>query len=514
MNMELNDLLAIKTLTGHPEELQIDIIGSIFDLSFDESNLKGIAHGFELAKQLEEKNIKPTSLTVLYYDLANGWGYQRKLKYSDKKESWLFNLEETTKEIFYLRKAVTSPGFLEIEDMRRCQIWTNLANIFSFVGRFVEAQEYWNKALEIDKNFAMAIGNMANGMYHYGRILYDDVHGHLFTVYSYHHFKRAVKLKHTLHQDAAKGFQELHDWLENLVKGNFPKTYHDTYPELDNYDLGENPELVAYRLWCLENKLYVNPLNDLGPHKTGCHDCLNLPTLILPANRPPVAINLFNQIKQEFATARYSFYRSENYAGQHLSDFDVPLVDTMEMLDYSYHTEQLKTSFRLAYSILDKIAYLLNDYLELGIPANKVSFRTLWFTDKKRLRPFFETSENWSLRGLFWVAQDLYEKDDEFGTVLEPEAREVALIRNYIEHKGFKITSDFTPFFPTFTEADVSYAIKRTDFTKKTLRLLKLARAAMMYTAFAISHEEKKKDFGDKKSYSVDSALIPGYRRT
>jgi hypothetical protein len=512
--MELKDFLAIETLEEHAQEQQIDIIGTLFDLAFDNNSLIGLDHAFKLIKQINFEDLRAPILTILYYDLSNGWSYYRKIRYNGTQDSWLFQMEELTNEILYLRKAVASPGFTEIDPGRQCQIYTNLGNSFSFMGRFVEAQDYWHKAIGVMQDFAMAIGNMANGLFHYGRALYDNVHTNLFMAYAYHYLVDALKFKSRLHEDAAKGFQELHDWLKNYISSSFPEVYLQDFPELNDYNLGNDQDLKDYRLWCLSHKLFVNPLNDLGSHTVASYDCLNLPTVTLPMDRPPVCLNLYNQIKQEFATARYSFYISTSNGSPHLSDTDVPLVETMEMIRYSYYIEQLKISFRLAYSILDKIAYLLNDYLELKIEHSKVSFRGLWYVNKKQLRPFFEKSDNWALRGLFWLSKDLYEKEMDFDAVLEPDAKEVAAIRNYIEHKGFKIVSDLPRLFEFFKEPDISYSITRTEFEQKTMKLLKLTRAAIMYTAIAISHEEKKKDFTVIKGVPISSATIPDYMRT
>jgi len=511
--MELNDLLAIDSIHDKPQELQLDIIGSLFDLSFDHNRLDGLDHAFSLAAQIDPAGLDKALLPIFYYDLSNGWSYYRKIKYHQKQESWLFQMEELTKEIFFLRKAIACPGFEVIAPERKCQIFTNLGNSFSFIGRFVEAQAYFQMALKIIPDFAMAIGNMANGQFYYGRILYDNIHANLFMANAFHLLKDALRYKKGLHPSAAYGFQQMHDWLEQYISGNFPAAYLKDFPELNDFDLGEQKDLKDYRLWCLSRTLFVNPLNDLGPHTVASHDCLNLPTVTLPANRPPVCVNLFNQIKQEFATARYAFYMSISNTGPHLSDEDVPLIETMESIRYSYYIEQLKIAFRLSYSILDKIAYLLNDYLELNIALSKVSFRSLWYDPKKQLHPFFVNSENWALRGLFWLSKDLYEKDMDYDAVLEPDAQEIAAIRNFIEHKGFKIVSDSPPLFDVFSEPDISYSITRSAFEQKTMKLLKLTRAAIMYTALAISHEEQRKVFDHSKSMPVTSNTVPRYTR-
>jgi len=256
----------------------------------------------------------------------------------------------------------------------------------------------------------------------------------------------------------------------------------------------EKKELIDYRNWCLKNILYLNPLNDLGSLEIACNDCINIPSIISNLKRPPIYFSLFNQMKQEYGTARYFLYNSFKNNRPHFSDEDVVIIDTLDNSQYSFYIENLKISFRLAYSILDKIAYLLNDYLKLGIPSHKISFKSLWFNNykDKELLPLFKNSTNWALRGLYWLSKDLYEKDDDFDTVIEPEAQKIAKIRNFIEHKSFKVISDDSSLEDIFEfDLDISYVISRSVFEAKTLKLLKLARASIIYLSIALNDEEK-----------------------
>jgi hypothetical protein len=510
--MKFADLKNIASIAELTEAEQIDIIGNLLDLSFDNKSIDGINHAFELSRNISIENLSDENFTLLNYNLSNGWNYLRKLKYQNTCKDWNFQMEELTKEIFHLRKAISSSGFQKVIKERQCQIYTNIANSFSYIGRFVEAQDYWNKAINILPQFSMALGNKANGLFYYALELFDKTHQNIFIAFSFHYLRSALELKDYLHISAETGIKQLYDYLEPKV----PNEYKFNLPDLNDYNLGEDEELINYRKWCLEKQLFINPLNDLGNFSIASHDCLNLPTVMIEFKRPPIYLNLYNQIKQEFATARFAFYESVQRGRPHFSDLDVELVETMETIKYSFYIEQLKISFRLSYSILDKIAYLLNDYLKLGIKPSKVSFRTLWHSNPQNnsLNTFFVTSDNWALRGLYWLSKDLYEKENNYHSVLEPEAKEIALIRNFIEHKGFKVISNFKLFSVEYDEREeISYTITRSDFENKTFNILKLARAAIMYLSFGISHEEKKKDYSNLAALPVFSTLIPNYMR-
>lgn len=500
--MKYTELLKITSLKEYPDKKQIDIIGNLFDFSFDNSNLDGVKHAFVLSEQIEYESLSSKNKILFNYDLSNGYSYLRKLKYYGTKQDWDFQLEEIAKEIFHMRKAISINGFEKIEKERQCQIYTNLGNTFSYIGRFVEAQEYWNKAIKIIPTFSMAIANKGNGLFHYGRHLFDNSHYNLFHLFSFHSLKLGLALKENLVPESVTFFENMFLGLKQRI----PTQYHNKLPNLNKFSLGRDKKLKNYRLWALENTLYINPLNDLGNYKIASHDCLNLPSLIFKKNSPPVYYTLFNQIKQEYGSARFMYFESIQRYNPHYSDRDIVIMETGELAKYSYYLELLKASFRIIYSLLDKIAFLLNDYLSLGVPQHDVTFRTIWYEKGKKnvLRQFFVTTENWALRGLFWLSKDLFEKEGDFNTVLEPEAQKISQIRNHIEHKAFKITSDFFP-YPSYynQDEDISFVIPRAEFESKTLKLMKLSRAAIIYLSLAINKEESSKDYSQLKKMNI-----------
>jgi hypothetical protein len=145
-------------------------------------------------------------------------------------------------------------------------------------------------------------------------------------------------------------------------------------------------------------------------------------------------------------SSRYLFYESLFSSKTHFSDKDVILKDTLDYAVYSYSLEKVKIAFRVCYSLFDKIAYLINLYLNLGHEARKVSFRTIWYKNGDKINGSKDellTTKNPVLIGLFWLSKDIDEK--KFDSPIEPEANEIATIRNYLEHKSFKIVESINP---------------------------------------------------------------------
>ena len=140
----------------------------------------------------------------------------------------------------------------------------------------------------------------------------------------------------------------------------------------------------------------------------------------------------------------------------------------------------MKAAFRIAYSLFDKIAYFLNDYLCLSIPEKQVTFRTVWYEKRKKekgLSHIFQKRENnWSLRGLFWLSKDLFEDMSEFKESIEPDAQELSDIRNHLEHKYLKLPDDFwqgtlsVDDRASLTLVDtLAFSVHRREFEVKTL---------------------------------------------
>jgi hypothetical protein len=251
-------------------------------------------------------------------------------------------------------------------------------------------------------------------------------------------------------------------------------------------------------------------VNDIGPFPSAATDPISLSGVRTPLDKGPNLLGLFNQLKQEFVSARYMLFASTQRNGVHFADRGVLLTDTLDYPSYSFATEQLKASFRIAYSLLDKIGFFLNDYLALGIGERNVTFRTLWYTEKKDLRLGLQSLQNFPLRALFWLAKDLDEKDSSgLAAALEPDARQLAHIRNHLEHKYLKLhLPDWqgpppdNAFARLLTDT-LALSMGRNDFSAKAIRLLQLARAALVYLACAVRVHEGQKAKHDPEKVAI-----------
>lgn len=155
----------------------------------------------------------------------------------------------------------------------------------------------------------------------------------------------------------------------------------------------------TYRLWCLEHRLFLCPLNDLGPYLAAAADDLMLPPLTErfddrpDGHLPPPIIGLFSQMKQEYVSARFMLFEGMDSTKVHYSDRDVTLTDTFDYPLYSLASERVRTAFRIAYSLLDKVAFLVDRYWNLKKAPERISFKNVWMVEgKSRLLPGSQSS--------------------------------------------------------------------------------------------------------------------------
>ncbi|WP_107803994.1 LA2681 family HEPN domain-containing protein [Nitrosomonas oligotropha] len=268
-----------------------------------------------------------------------------------------------------------------------------------------------------------------------------------------------------------------------------------------------------YRTWCIEKRLFLNPLNDIWEKDIVANDVLTFPSIVTPVTDRklmfPEVYGVYNQLKQEFVSTRYILFEaiSESENKLHFSDERVKLYDMLDFRKYRLWIEKLKMAFLSAYAIFDKIAYLINEHWGLSINVEKVSFRTVWYElggGKRQISKKFHNSENWPLRGLYWLSKDLFFRANDYFSI-EPDARHLNHIRNHITHKYLRVYDDLYVDAKLSRENDghqLSYPIGHEELKLQSIKLLKLVRSALIYLSLAAHAEESR------AKQKIDKGLI------
>jgi len=343
----------------------------------------------------------------------------------------------------------------------------------------------------------MSVGNRGFAFFWYAKLLYDPGHQGVFLNESYHNIKLALVLG--VEEHAAV---EMRQWLEHLLELH---NWENFQFQRKDESRGRSKREKAYRTWCLDRKLFLNPLNDLWKDDIAANDVLTFPSTIVKLENsrrgsPPEVYGIYNQLKQEYVSARYMLFDAitESQEGVHFSDKKVKLYDMLDYREYRLWIEKAKMAFLGAHAIFDKIAYLVNEYWELKLPAKSINFKSCWFKKGRAsngLAPVFESSKNWPLRGLYWISKEFIgEKERE--SPLQPDAWHIAEIRNHIAHKYLKVFDHALVDTKQWRKAsghEWEYPISDQELVNQTLKLLSLVRSALIYVSLAAYGEESRK---------------------
>lgn len=488
--------MSFETLARFDDVRAMEALGSLVDLGWDLSRVDGLQKALRWCEELEQRPLAGADVPLLDYFRANAWHASQRIKHRDTEAAWSWEQPEAIEQVRSLRRATRRPEFENLDAVRKAQIFTNLANVLNALGRFVEATAIWARALSIIPRFGMALGNRGMCLSEYGRSLYDNGHVDVFLLFAQRDLSAALSADADYaghpEEDAKACYKQRQQNIDRIIDCAAVQSALT----MDGYPLGDTGEEVRYRQWCLANGLFLNPLNDLGSHTVSAQDIFGLPSFTLPIYEPPTLIGLFNQMKQEYTSARWMLFEGIESDTPHFTDRNVTLSNTLDYPSYSIAVEKVKAAFRISYSLFDKIAFFVNDYAKLGVNSRQIYFRTIWYENqdwKRGIRKEFRTSRNWPLRGLFWLSKDLF--DPELQATAEPDAQELYVIRNCLEHSYLKVHEILLPKTdPSDLFLDrLAFSVQREDFFKRTLRVLRLARAALIYLSLAMHHEERQR---------------------
>lgn len=463
----------------------IEFLGRDINKAGDEFDIEKLKEIIHYAENLGVENFSSEEKCIFYYYLSNAWANLTNQKIAPEDIPFICNEQE--KQIFYLRLSIKHFGHGN-SPFQKAQVYVNLGNSYDHIGRFVEAHRMWNKALEIYPNFGMAICNIGHGILRYARYIDDK------TQILYFQEAHNVLNSSLMYKDIGITIKvQIKDLVNNIrnVIGEHNLSLNFNW---DNCNIGSTDNEIKYREWSLENKLFLNSLNDITTRKIAAEDDLFLPSITYKKEDYPSYVyqNIFNQIKQEYVSARCFLYEAIFCQEKHYSDKNNYLMDMFDYSIYSYNMEKAKAAYRICYSIFDKIAYLLIEYFRIEIKPHEINFNKIWYKNRKnkQLREQFENSQNWAIKGLYWVSKDLSSKEQDF--ITDPDSEDIADIRNFIEHKSFKIIDYNFGGGIKKIDNELTLQISREEFEEKALKLLSLVRASIIYLCKGIYIEEEK----------------------
>lgn len=491
-------------------------IGRLIDDASDSSFDRGAKRALFLLEELSKRKLVDTDGAMVEYFRANAWATRSEI--ANSRRSWFWECPMRQEELLALSRASNHPGFASLDKVRRCQILTNYANLLNLVGRSIDAIAVWDMALKIIPHFAMARGNRGIGLKGYAGMVVDESDRAILALHAFDDFHSTMTegaCHDSIDPHAARAY--FADQATELA-GAIDIDAVRTMQCLERGDEGKSKIERAYRRWCLEHRLFLCSLNDLGPNLAAATDDLMLPPIIEGLNDrpdghlPPPIVGFFSQMKQEYVSARFTLFEGIRSTRVHFSDRGVTLTDTLDYPLYSLASERVRMAFRIAYSLLDKVAFLVDRYWALGKVPGRISFKNVWMVENKaRLLPQFKERDNLPLRGLFWLSKELF--DGQFKQTTAADARELHSIRNALEHTYLRVIEGWAkPFMISGkSDNDIGLTISSDELEAKAIRVMQMARSALFYICFAIGVEERKKQhvnlgqlIGSMPLYSLD----------
>lgn len=400
----------------------------------------------------------------------------------------MYNHPLVMKELFCYRMTLRIA-----DEVRRKKIWTlyntvqgreyqayvHLGNVYDHLGRHQESLHSYFKAgllMPNDYMWQFNIGFSFGGMFGY----YEE------RVQPFVVAKAKELLKQFLNKPETT--QSARDMYRRISGLKTPASLDEKNVE---YGTSEEDE---YNRWVNENYLRLNGYNEITPASLYSQDDSlyfdSLYTVKDAVNDSYRMMSLLNEIKQEYVSARFMLYSYFKETGKvHFSDKNVQLADVLDYSNYSYHVELAKAAFRSLYSLLDKIAFALNGYLGLGINGKDVSFKGLWYNDKKgrNIRPeILNHSTVISLAGLLFIRNDIYGGNEYY--LQAEETKNLQKVRNAMEHRAIQIVDN-----GLMEDNDAVLTISRGEFEEVAMNLIATVREAVFCFVNAVKHIEYDK---------------------
>lgn len=403
------------------------------------------------------------------------------------------------------------------------QLSVNYANFFYQNGRLVKAVEILS--IFNSKNvFPMGMAQLGMKLYELACCHYDGGQRTIMLYKAYHYIKQAIESDEPFPEKAE--MNNLLNYYSNNIISMLGHNYLDkayTIRDFLYFSDDMSVEATKYWEWVAKNKLALNLLNDVFDSVEVGYDPLYLPSMSedIEGKKVQYLFGLFNQIKQEYVSARFLAYEGFNTKEPHFSDKRVYLINTLDYPIYGIGIEKIKACYRAVYSVFDKIAFFLNEYFEIGIKKNIIGYVRLFSPDKNandKIRILDIAENNYPLFGMWWLFKDVRNINiNEDGTVnkkaeykhIDNVMTKISKVRNAMEHGYLKIIDTYCKelFIDDSRLDKLAYNISFEDYEKLTLQLLKYVREAIVLLVFSVKREEEIKE----SHRSSDEILAPMY---
>ena len=480
--------------------MDLEQIGIECDLAIETGEDQRISQLIDkVGSYLKADDLPDDALAKYNYFLANLYSKLSILRKEDFR-GWRLGKfpENMVNAINKLRSAKTFA--ISRDDFLPNEIQTNLANEIARQRRTIECFEEWtcDFSLEGDSPYVSALSK-ARELIWTSYWLNDPGHTDCYLLETYSFLN---DLQSNLTKTSHPGVIKTMNSDPQIAKVmEFGRSKSQTEIEWDknfpcpNYSDDEK----IYRSWCLKNRLFANPLNDITQKWIADQDILQFPNHIVNAGEGPYFSAAFSSLKREYCFARFLAYEGMHGIHPEYENTKMFLTDTLDGERYEGHTEKVKTAFRICFSVLDSLAMLVNKYFECN--REKASFTSNWIKNN------LKDKENPFIDALYWLSCDLTDTSSipkEKWKAPNPDSYKIRRMRNALEHSWVRVAEESNTIWDD--KNDYAYTVTPNELEKNTISVLKLVRCAMIYFCLAVKYEEDKKRRVSRASSTVQLA--------
>lgn len=465
---------------------EAELFGFLIDIgseSLNENDLLRAIQFFETNEQ-QLKNYCPQS--TYYYNLANAKHGLGKIFYGNNRgvQSPYVIKEKFQEPINLYWLAYKSNG--EQDGSLLGPTLINLSNSLITVGRMVEGLQFLDIILRQDPTYPQALISRADNLHHLSLVTNCAVTVALYVqIYkSYDDGINTNALPPSILNRCIGHRDEALNIIRNLGFdiNDIAKEVEETKREFNNH--------TRFRKFCINNFLTLNE------HSLYCNcaatkdDDLQIGVQhgLFKGDIIPKLELLLNRIKSEYAFARWSFFQS--LLPESEIDFGAKYSELLDGEVITPETEMQRTSFRICYGILDKIALGICKLYNLD--SKRIHFETFWDEPKRKLQ--IEQIKNPHLNALYSIACDL--------NTTTGELKHFKNWRNKMEHNllVLKDTNDIdVDILKIFQDVEFVTVADVNDFQSKTLHLLQLTRAAIFSFVYCVRLQTIEHPSADSK---------------
>lgn len=458
--------------------LLAEIAGSFISLGSESYNLEAVNKGLSIFQKNRE--ILMTAITEDSIDYCLGNGFEAIFKISiQQKDNFFPNPESVKGPLFdakqYFLKAFKKIDLDNLNDFS-IQVLSNLGNNLNHSGRIVEALQLFDMVLKHNPEFPQAVISKAGGL----RYMIQNTNcqltisliSEIYRLFNIIGDEEIVpkEIKENVELGKMMSIQFLVTNNVNLdrIEDEFilNQKEYENHPENLKFFLDNFLSLSEHSLYCKCNGAKIDNLAIGFPGFTT--NDLKVIQLEL----------LNNRLKSEFSFSRQLYF---DFLKNSLNE-NVQYENVINGIVDGINFEQLRTSFKKCFGILDKISEGICFLFDLDKKEGEnIYFETFW-NSKQSPNRWFQINQlkNIHLTALYSIACDLNKQNGEFGFY--------KVWRNKLEHGLFSLTN--SDYIAKGIESKIfSENTSSENFENKTKLLLQLTRSAIFSFVFCARQE-------------------------